>query len=81
LMPGVASSPERYFHVGDDPAGVPFCQQRRIVRVRDTEVEVRAFFLICSTLLNVWVRQGKGLEGRKNLAQGASPGSRAPRFR
>jgi hypothetical protein len=27
--------------------------------------------LICCTLLNVWVRQGKGPEGRKSLAQGA----------
>jgi len=44
--------------------------------VRDVEVEVRAFFLICCTLLNVLVRKGKGPEGRKNLAQGASPGSR-----
>ena len=46
--------------------------------VRDVEVEVRAFFLICCTLLNVLVRKGKGPEGRKNLAQGASPGSRKP---
>jgi hypothetical protein len=40
-------------------------------RVRDVEVEVRAFFLACCTLLNVLVRKGKGPEGRKNLAQGA----------
>ena len=28
-------------------------------RVRDVEVEVRAFFFICCTLLNVLVRKGK----------------------
>ena len=46
--------------------------------VRDVEVEVRAFFLICCTLLNVLARKGKGPEGRKNVAHGASPGSRKP---
>jgi hypothetical protein len=35
-------------------------------------------FLICCTVLNLLVRKGKGPEGRKNLAQGASPGSRKP---
>ncbi len=46
--------------------------------MRDVEAEVRAFFLIYCTLLNVVVRKGKGPEGRKNLAQGASPGCRKP---
>jgi hypothetical protein len=32
--------------------------------VRDVEVEVRAFFLIRFTLLNVLVRKGKGPEGQ-----------------
>jgi hypothetical protein len=44
--------------------------------VHDVKVEVKAFSLVCCTLLNVLVRKGKGPEGRKNLAQGASPGSR-----
>ena len=46
--------------------------------VRDVEVEVRAFFLVCCTLLDVPVRNGESPEGRKNSAQGASPGSRRP---
>jgi hypothetical protein len=46
--------------------------------VRDVEVEVRAFFLVCCTLLDVPVRNGESPEGRKNSAQGASPGSRKP---
>ena len=46
--------------------------------VHDVKVEVKAFSLVCCTLLNVLVRKGKGPEGRKNLAQGASPGSRKP---
>jgi hypothetical protein len=37
-------------------------------RARDVEVEVRAFFLICCTLLNLLVRKGKGPEGRSRLA-------------
>ena len=47
--------------------------------VRDVEVEARAFFLICCTLLNVLVREGKGPEGRsRGIAQGPALGPESP---
>jgi hypothetical protein len=37
-------------------------------RVRDVEVDVRAFFLICRALLNALARKGKGPESRSRPA-------------
>ena len=49
------------------------CQFGRLGRMRDMEVEVGVFFLICRALLIVRTRQGKGPETREDLAKRQAP--------